>query len=62
VGEIALLRDVPRTASIVAASPLALLSLERGEFLAAVTGHRPSTKVVEDEVARRLARLGDVGA
>jgi MFS family permease len=61
VGEIALLRDVPRTASVVATSPLALLSLERGEFLAAVAGHRPSTKVADEEVARRLARLGDVG-
>jgi hypothetical protein len=55
------LRDVPRTASVVAASPLALLSLESGEFLAAVAGHRPSTKVADEEVARRLARLGDVG-
>ena len=57
VGEIALLRDVPRTATVVAATPLELLSLERAEFLAAVTGARPSTQAAETAVSRRLAEL-----
>ncbi len=53
-GEIALLRNVPRTATVTAIDDLRLLTLEREEFLAAVTGSRPSTEAADREVDRRL--------
>jgi hypothetical protein len=56
-GEIALLRDVPRTATVRAVSGAGLLTLGRDEFLAAVTGHPTSAAEADLVVATRLAAL-----
>jgi MFS family permease len=58
-GEIALVRDMPRTATVVAHTDLELLALEREPFIATVTGHA-RTREAADAVIR--ARLGSVRA
>jgi hypothetical protein len=56
-GEIALLRDVPRTATVTARTALSAFTLERDEFIAAVTGHAPSAEAAGAVVAARLGTL-----
>ena len=53
-GEIALLRDVPRTASVSAVSPVSLPVIGREEFLAAVGGHPRSAHAAEKVALERL--------
>ena len=53
-GEIALIRDVPRTATVRATAPSRLYALEREDFLAAVTGHSAVQSAGEAVVSERL--------
>jgi MFS family permease len=55
-GEIALLRDVPRTASVTAAVDSHLFALQRDDFLAAVTGHSVAHATGQEVAEARLAR------
>jgi MFS family permease len=52
-GEIALLRDVPRTATVRTTRATTLLALERDQFITAVTGHRRSHQVAHTVVDDR---------
>jgi MFS family permease len=53
-GEIALLREVPRTATVRAVDELRLYALGRDAFIPAVTGHAPSREAADSVVAARL--------
>lgn len=53
-GEIALLRDVPRMATVTASSVVALLALDRRHFIPAVTGHGDANEAAELVISSRL--------
>jgi MFS family permease len=55
-GEIALLRDVPRTATVKALTDTKLYVLERSDFLAAVTVHSTAHAAGQAVAEERLAR------
>ena len=56
-GEISLLRDVPRTATVRAKGDVELFALDRDDFIAAVTGHDASAEVADSVIATRLGSL-----
>jgi hypothetical protein len=59
-GEIALLRDVPRTATVRAVTDSQLYALERDDFLAAVTAHSAVRAASDVVVEERLANVEEL--
>ena len=55
VGEVALLTDVPRTATVIATGPSVVWEVDREPFLLAVTGHEPS----RDAIWRHIRSFDD---
>ena len=53
-GEIALLHDMPRVATVTAVTHASLLALDRGEFLESLTNHPKSHEAVEAVAEERL--------
>ena len=56
-GEIALLMDLPRTATVVAETDVELLSLDSGSFEEVVRDHLQSNRGLEQVSSRRLTQL-----
>lgn len=62
VGEISLLRNVPRTATVTAVGPVATFALDCDAFLSAVTGHSPARVAADAIIDDHLARRPDAAA
>jgi CRP-like cAMP-binding protein len=54
-GEIALIRDVPRQATVTAAEDSTVYAFERNDFIAAVTGHALSREATHNLIESRLS-------
>lgn len=57
-GEIALIRDVPRQASVTAVTTVSLYRLEKDAFVQTITGHVAASKTVGTVIARYLGEAG----
>jgi len=57
IGEIALLKDVPRTATVTARSPVKSFALNRAHFLTALSGSSTATRIADETTGLRLAGL-----
>ena len=53
-GEIALLRDAPRTATVTAKTRTTLLELERADFLEEIVGHPVIREAAEPTIVARM--------
>ena len=64
VGEIALLMQVPRTATVRALTEVRVLALDRGSFDRLLAGHLYLSRGLEREASRRLMglRVGTLSA
>jgi hypothetical protein len=61
-GEIALMYDVPRTATVRTRTDVRLYALERDDFLVALTGHLPAQTLARGLASERLADLESLRA
>jgi hypothetical protein len=63
-GEIALIEDVPRTATVTAVRPTEVYCLEKEPFILALTGHPSAKRAASGVVTKRLDELSkaDTGA
>lgn len=60
-GEIALLRDTARTATVRTTEPTVLLALDQEQFITAITGHHRTRGEADDVIDTRLTGPPDVG-
>ena len=61
-GEMALLRDIPRQATVTAAEPSSVYAFDGKDFIAAVTGHRLSEQGAEAMIEARLSENEEADA
>jgi MFS family permease len=59
-GEIALIEDVPRTATVTSVTPTEVYCLQKEPFVLALTGHAPAKRAASSVVERRIKELSAV--